>query len=46
MNASDSRVNRVDRHIGGQLLQTDFHVLLQGLDGRVDRLLDFAVNLL
>lgn len=46
MHATDSSVDRIYGHVGGQLLQSDFNIRLQGLHRSVHCLLDLPINLL
>lgn len=46
VNAPHARINRIDHDIGGELLQTNFHVRLQRLYRIIDRLLNICIDLL
>lgn len=46
VNTPDAGVNRINSHVGGQLLDANLNVRLQRLYCCIDGLLNFAINFL
>lgn len=46
VNSSDTSIDGIDHHIGGELFQTDFHIQLQRLHRLVNSFLNIAINFL